>query len=137
MAHLSLPLTTISRWVCHNNSHDTRHNKPLTPNAVYCMDCLDGLRRLPHESVDLVFADIMGISQGRVAQVIKNLLGANIFLKDRNVQILDLYLEGWTEAEIGRKVTLSRPRVTQILHDVKNGIDAQINIPDLPQIGES
>ena len=57
MAHLSLPETTIRRWLRHNNSHDTRHNKPLTPNALYCMDCLEGLRRLPHDSVNLVFAD--------------------------------------------------------------------------------
>lgn len=30
---------------------------PLSPNNIYCMVCLDGLRRLPHDSVDLVFAD--------------------------------------------------------------------------------
>ena len=56
--------------------------------------------------------------------------------KSRNEEILDLYLEGWTEAEIGMKVTLSRPRVTQILIDVKKGINSQINIPDPPQIGD-
>ncbi len=31
---------------------------------------------------------------------------------------------------------LSRPRVTQILIDVKKGINSQINIPDPPQIGD-
>lgn len=57
MAHLSLPETTIRRWLRHNNSHDTRHNKPLAPNNIYCMECLEGLRQLPHNSVDLVFAE--------------------------------------------------------------------------------
>lgn len=57
-------------------------------------------------------------------------------VKTRNEEILDLYLEGWTEAEIAKKVTLSRPRVTQILIDVKKGINTQINIPDPPQIGD-
>lgn len=56
--HLNLPLTTISRWVSHNSTTSLSHNTtPLSPNTIHCMDCLDGLRRLPHDSVDLVFAD--------------------------------------------------------------------------------
>lgn len=56
--HLSLPLTTISRWVSHNSKRGLSHNNgPISPNNLYCIDCLDGLRRLPHDSVGLVFAD--------------------------------------------------------------------------------
>ncbi len=56
--HLSLPRTTIQRFLAHNNTHEMAHNAtPLSPNTIYCMDCLDGLSRLPHDSVDLVFAD--------------------------------------------------------------------------------
>jgi hypothetical protein len=47
-----------------------------------------------------------------------------------------IYLEGWTEAEIRKKLTLNRSRVAQILIDVKKGIDSQINIPASSQIGD-
>lgn len=56
--HLGLPRTTIARWVSHNGKAKPYHNaKPLSPNNIYHKDCLDGLARLPHESVDLIFAD--------------------------------------------------------------------------------
>ena len=51
---------------------------------------------------------------------------------DVNEQILDLYLQGWSEAETGSKVTLSRPRVAELLKDVRKGINSQIDIPDTP-----
>ena len=57
-AHLSLPEATIRLWLRNNSEAKVRRNgTPLALNNIYCMDCLDGLRRLPHNSVDLVFAD--------------------------------------------------------------------------------
>lgn len=55
---LSLPEATIRLWLYNNSEAKVRRNgTPLVPNTVYCMDCLDGLRQLPHDSIDLVFAD--------------------------------------------------------------------------------
>ncbi len=55
--HLAIDYRTIHRWLPRNNTHGAPHNKPLVPSNIYCMDCLEGLRRLPYNSVDLVFAD--------------------------------------------------------------------------------
>lgn len=56
--HLAIDHRTIHRWLPRNDNHQLPHNyTPLTPNNIYHMDCLDGLSRLPHDSVDLVFAD--------------------------------------------------------------------------------
>jgi len=70
--YLSLPPTTIARWVSHNPEARLPHNTaPLSPDNIYCMDCLDGLRRLPHDSVDLVFADPpynIGVDYGKGAR---------------------------------------------------------------------
>jgi 16S rRNA G966 N2-methylase RsmD len=57
MNHLNLPQPTIHRWLNHNSEAKVIHNSPPFPNNIYCMDCLEGLRKLPHDSVDLVFAD--------------------------------------------------------------------------------
>ena len=58
VAHLSLPETTIRRWVGHNSEPTVRHNlDSLALNTVHTTDCLEGMKRLPHEYVDLVFAD--------------------------------------------------------------------------------
>jgi len=55
--------------------------------------------------------------------------------KTRNEEILDLYLEGWTEAEIGKKLKLAVSTISTILTEFKKGIDSQIEIPGPPQIG--
>ena len=56
--HLRLEKSTIHRWLSRELEAKVSHNTaPLFPNNIYRMDCLDGLRRLPHDSVDLVFAD--------------------------------------------------------------------------------
>ncbi len=56
--------------------------------------------------------------------------------KTRNEQILDLYLVGWTEAEIGKKLVVSQQTVSNIIADTKKGINSEISIPDPPQIGK-
>ena len=43
---------------------------------------------------------------------------------------------GYTEAEIGKKLILSQSRVAEILSSIGKGIDAKIDIPDPPQIGD-
>ena len=48
--YLQASRSTIYDWLSKNNI--TRAS-----NNIYCMDCLEGLRRLPHNSVALVFAD--------------------------------------------------------------------------------
>lgn len=56
--HLRVPKSDIHYWLSNNGTHAPSHNTtPLPPNNIYCMDCLNGLRQLPHDSVDLVFAD--------------------------------------------------------------------------------
>jgi len=58
MAHLSLPRRTIRRYVGHNSEAKVGHNNGhLALNTVHVMDCLEGMKRLPHEYIDLVFAD--------------------------------------------------------------------------------
>lgn len=40
-AHLTVPETTIRRWIRHNYKARVRQNTaPLSPNNIYCMDCL-------------------------------------------------------------------------------------------------
>jgi hypothetical protein len=41
----------------HKGDIKTLHNSHLTLNQVYIMPCEDGMAKLPHESIDLVFAD--------------------------------------------------------------------------------
>lgn len=56
--HLTIHRSTIYLWVSKNSERGkSKNTPPLTPNNIYHMDCLDGLSRLPHDSVDLVFAD--------------------------------------------------------------------------------
>lgn len=57
-SQLNVPRPTINVWLANNPKYMMAKNTaPLSPNNIYCMDCLDGLRRLPHNSVDMVFAD--------------------------------------------------------------------------------
>jgi len=53
--HLNLSQTTIMRFLNHNNSLKLNHNPSL--NQVHITDCVDGMARLPHNYIDLVFAD--------------------------------------------------------------------------------
>jgi len=56
--HLSLPKTDIHRWVSHISQPALSHNAaPLELNKVHIMDAVHGMYRLPHDSVDLIFAD--------------------------------------------------------------------------------
>lgn len=58
VVHLSLPRTTIARWVSHNGKARLSHNNELLAlNTVHIMDCVTGMNQLPHDLVNLVFAD--------------------------------------------------------------------------------
>jgi site-specific DNA-methyltransferase (adenine-specific) len=50
-SHLSLPRPTINRWVARFDTLNVAHN------SVNIMDCVTGMAKLPHDSIDLVFAD--------------------------------------------------------------------------------
>lgn len=57
-AHLSLPRRTLDGWVGENGVPILGKNGiPLALNTVLVMDAQEGMNRLPHESVDLIFAD--------------------------------------------------------------------------------
>lgn len=51
-------------------------------------------------------------------------------------QILSLYLDGWTQQEIGEKYNLDKSQVSRILAELQNGTGAKIQLPE-PQIGDS
>lgn len=58
VGHIGLPRTTIARWLSHNPVPRLSHNNGLLSlNQVHVMDCMTGMNRLPHDYVDLVFAD--------------------------------------------------------------------------------
>jgi len=46
-----------SRHVLDNSTSKVLHNPPLALNRVHVMDCVTGLGRLPHNYIDLIFAD--------------------------------------------------------------------------------
>lgn len=50
-AHLTVPPRTIDMWLRNYSTLDVRKN------AVNIMNCLDGMAKLAHDSIDLVFAD--------------------------------------------------------------------------------
>lgn len=57
-AHLRIPRRTIDGWVGNNSTPRVgKNNGLLALNTVHIMDCIEGMRRLPHEYVDLVFTD--------------------------------------------------------------------------------
>lgn len=57
-AHLEHNESTIRYWLRNNLESDMRkNNKPLPLNQVHIMDCIRGMNRLPHDYIDLVFAD--------------------------------------------------------------------------------
>ena len=64
--HLNVPSRTVRRWTGHNNGHN------VSMNTTNTMDCTVGMARLPHESVDLIFADPpynLGVDYGNGASL--------------------------------------------------------------------
>jgi len=64
-------------------------------------------------------ADIMGISQPRVSQVIINLLGANIFIKDKTKtrEAIRLYLSGISQAKVAERFGVSQPTISSVVRE--------------------
>lgn len=56
-ARLNHNESTIRYWLRNNCEAGIRNNSPLKFNTVHVMDCVDGMAKLPHESIDLVFTD--------------------------------------------------------------------------------
>lgn len=55
---LNVPRPTINVWLADNPKRTVaKNNGLLALNTVHIMDCIEGMRRLPHEYVDLVFTD--------------------------------------------------------------------------------
>jgi len=66
--HLHLPKSTIHDWLVGNNkAMVVGNNKALSVNTLYCMYCLEGLRRLSHDSVDLVFETLRTITHPHIS----------------------------------------------------------------------
>lgn len=56
--HLNLACSTIHSYLLNNSEPIMLNNKPsIYLNQVYVVDCIQGMSKLPHDYVDLVFAD--------------------------------------------------------------------------------
>lgn len=65
--HLKIAKSAVGEWLSAYSTHELSDNLPLSFNQVHVMDCVDGMGKLPHESIDLVFADPpynLGVSYG-------------------------------------------------------------------------
>jgi len=64
-------------------------------------------------------ADIMGISQGRVAQVLINLLGANTFISDKAKvrEAVRMFLQGMSHRKIADKFGVSQPTISSVVRE--------------------
>ncbi|GAI60774.1 unnamed protein product, partial [marine sediment metagenome] len=64
-------------------------------------------------------AQEMGISQPRVSQVVINLLGANIFIKDKIKvrEAIRLYLSGMSQAKVAERFNVSQPTISSVVRD--------------------
>ncbi|GAI33189.1 unnamed protein product, partial [marine sediment metagenome] len=64
-------------------------------------------------------AQTMGISQQRVSQVIINLLGASIFIKDKAKvrEAIRLYLSGMSQAKVGERFEVTQPTISSVVRD--------------------
>ncbi len=80
-------------------------------------------------------ASLLGISVRFVNKWTSDIRAARE--KDRNEQILDLYLEGHSEPQIGKIAKLKPRQVRNIVAECKKGIGAKIALPDAPQIGDT
>lgn len=57
-SHLNLPRPTINVWLANNSiTRLAKNNGHLNLGLVHILDCIKAANRLPHESIDLVFAD--------------------------------------------------------------------------------
>jgi len=93
------------------------------------------VRRLSQDGHEVsALASLLGLSRQTVNKWTSDIRATRV--KDRNEQILDLYLEGHTEAEIARKLALSRQTASGVIVDAKKAIENRIGIPDPPQIGD-
>lgn len=75
----------------------------------------DGYDPMAEEKI----AEMMGISQGRVSQVIRSLLGANIFLKDKakTREVVRLYLSGMSQEKVGEIFGVSQRHISTIIRE--------------------
>jgi len=75
----------------------------------------DGYDSMGEEDI----AQIMGISQGRVAQVLVSLLGANNFTSDKNKvrEALRLFLQGVSHRKIAAQFGVSHPTISSVIRD--------------------
>jgi len=75
----------------------------------------DGADPMSEEGI----AQSMGISQGRVSQVITNLLGANIFVKDKAKvkEAIRLYLSGTSQAKVGERFGVTQQTISSIVRE--------------------
>ncbi|NVM24235.1 MAG: hypothetical protein HWN68_20955, partial [Desulfobacterales bacterium] len=64
-------------------------------------------------------AQILGVSQGRVSQIIRSLLGANIFLKDKakTREAIRLYLSGMSQEKVGETFGVSQRHISSVVRD--------------------
>ncbi|GAJ04739.1 unnamed protein product, partial [marine sediment metagenome] len=64
-------------------------------------------------------AQVIGISRPRVSQVIRSLLGANIFLKDKakTREAIRLYLSGMSQEKVGEIFGVSQRHISSVVRD--------------------
>ncbi len=64
-------------------------------------------------------AQVIGISRPRVSQVIRSLLGANIFLKDKakTREAIRLYLSGMSQEKVGETFGVSQRHISSVVRD--------------------
>ncbi|NVM24261.1 MAG: helix-turn-helix domain-containing protein, partial [Desulfobacterales bacterium] len=99
---------------------NARHGLPVDNNMrdriiVELRQGKDGYDPMGEEEI----ADIMGISRPRVSQVIINLLGANIFIKDKTKvrEAIRLYLSGMSQAKVADQFGVSQPTISSVVRD--------------------
>ena len=66
-AHLQVARRSIDSWMGDNSVTRVGNNTKLNLNTLHVMDCADGMAKLPHNSIDLIFADPpynIGVSYG-------------------------------------------------------------------------
>jgi len=75
----------------------------------------DGADPMSEEGI----AQIMEISQQRVSQVIINLLGASIFIKDKTKtrEAIRLYLNGISQAKVAERFGVSQPTISSVIRE--------------------
>jgi AraC-like DNA-binding protein len=99
---------------------NARHGLPVSNEVrdriiVELRQGKDGYDPMSEEEI----ARELGISQGRVAQVIKNLLGANIFLKDKAKvrEATRLYLKGLSQAKVAERFGVHQTTISSVIRE--------------------